>query len=122
MAKRKAPAGCYWRGNTLRGEVKVHGRRRRWSLDTDDPAVAKARRQAGKERAVADSSGDARRSFEEVFKRGTLQFLRTVSAKTAKRYLCSLAQLAPWLDGRSPWWTLTVGWLPRSSGSGRGQV
>jgi integrase/recombinase XerD len=101
MAKRKAPAGCFWRGDTLYGRVRVHGRLIRWSLDTDDPAVAKARRQAGKERAVADKFGDARRGFEEVFTVWELQLLRTVGAKTAKRYLCSLGQLALWLDGRA---------------------
>ncbi len=59
----------------------------RWSLDTDDPALAKARRQAGKERAVADAfHGDARRSFEEAFTAWDAQLLRTVGPKTAKRY------------------------------------
>jgi integrase/recombinase XerD len=102
MRKRKAPAGCYWRGNTLWGEVKVRGHRIRWSLGTDDPALAKARRQAGKERAVADAfHGDARRGFAEAFEAWEAQLLRTVGPKTAKRYLCSLAQLAPWLDGRA---------------------
>ena len=41
MRKRKAPAGCYWRGDTLWGEVKVRGHRIRWSLGTDDPASRK---------------------------------------------------------------------------------
>jgi integrase/recombinase XerD len=102
MRKRKAPAGCYWRGNTIWGRVKVRGRLIRWSLNTDDPAVAKARRQAGKDRAVADAfHGDARRSFEEAFAAWDAQLLRAVGAKTATRYLCSLKQLAPWLDGRA---------------------
>src|SRR5215468_10833729 len=101
-AKRKAPAGCYWRGNTLWGRVKVGGRLVRWSLNTDDPAVAKARRQAGKDRALADAfHGDARRSFEEAFAAWDAQLLRAVGAKTATRYLCSLKQLAPWLDGKA---------------------
>jgi integrase/recombinase XerD len=30
-----------------------------------------------------------------------VQLTRTVGPKTAKRYLCSLKQLSPWLDGRS---------------------
>jgi integrase/recombinase XerD len=100
MAKRKAPPGCYWRGHTLWGKVTIRGRRIRWSLNTADPAVAKTRYQAGKKRAVADKFDDARRSFEEAFAAWDAQLLRTVGAKTAKRYLCSLAQLAPWLDGR----------------------
>jgi integrase/recombinase XerD len=100
--KPKAPAGCYWRGNTLWGCLKVHGRRIRWSLNTDDPALAKTRRQAGKNRAVADAfHGDAHRSFEEAFAAWDVQLTRAVGPKTATRYLCSLKQLAPWLDGRS---------------------
>ena len=104
MARRKpkAPAGCYWRGNTLWGRIKVSQRLVRWSLNTNDPSIAKARRQAGKERAVADAfHGDARRSFEEAFTAWDAQLERTVGPKTAKRYLCSLKQLAPWLDGRA---------------------
>jgi integrase/recombinase XerD len=103
MARRKpkAPAGCYWRGNTLWGRLKVRGRLVRWSLNTDDPAVAKARRQAGKERALADAfHGDARRAFEEAFVAWDAQIERAVGAKTAKRYLVSLKQLSLWLDGR----------------------
>jgi integrase/recombinase XerD len=98
--QRKAPPGCYWRGNTLWGRIKVRGRLVRWSLATDDPAIAKARRQAGKGRAIADVHGDARRTFEEAFTAWDVQLTRSVGPKTAKRYLCSLKQLAPWLDGR----------------------
>jgi integrase/recombinase XerD len=100
MPKRKAPPGCYWRGKILWGEVKIKGQRIRWSLGTNDPTVAKARRQAGKERALADVHGDARRTFEEVFTAWDVQLLRSVGAKTAQRYLVSLKQLAPWLEGR----------------------
>jgi integrase/recombinase XerD len=101
MRKRKAPPGCYWRGNTLWGRVKVRGEDIRWSLDTDDPEIAKARRKAGKDRAVADARhGDARRTFEEAFAAWDAQLERSVGAKTATRYLCSLKQLAPWLEGK----------------------
>lgn len=100
--KRKAPAGCYWRGNTLWAQAKVRGHRIRWSLDTDDPAIAKARRAAGKDRAVADIvHGDARHSFEDAYSAWEAQLLGSVGAKTATRYLCSLKQLAPWLEGRA---------------------
>src|SRR5215471_1911075 len=98
--KRKAAAGCYWRGDTLWGRVKVGGRLIRWSLATDDPAIAKARRQAGKARAIADVHGDARRTFEEAFTAWDVQLERSVGPKTARRYLVSLKQLASWLDGR----------------------
>jgi integrase/recombinase XerD len=101
MRQRKAPAGCYWRGRVLWGRIKVRGQLIRWSLDTDDPAIAKTRRQAGKARAIADLHGDARRTFEEAFTAWDVQLARAVGAKTAKRYLCSLQQLSPWLEGRS---------------------
>src|SRR5215813_11752567 len=101
MPKRKAPPGCYWRGRILWGETQVKGQRIRWSLGTNDPAVAKARRQAGKERAIADLHGDARRTFEEAFSAWDVQLTRSVGPKTAKRYLCSLKQLSLWLDGHS---------------------
>ena len=108
MTQRKAPAGCYWRGNILWGGVKVRGHRVRWSLGTDDPAIAKARRQAGKERALADVHGDARRTFEEVFTAWGVQLIRSVGPKTATRYLVSLKRLSrgwkvvrlPEIDGR----------------------
>jgi integrase/recombinase XerD len=45
--------------------------------------------------------GDARRGFEEAFTAWDAQLLRAVGAKTARRYLCSLKQVSPWLDGRS---------------------
>ena len=43
MARRKpkAPPGCYWRGNTLWGRIKVRGRLVRWSLNTNDPRSQK---------------------------------------------------------------------------------
>jgi integrase/recombinase XerD len=44
--------------------------------------------------------GDARRTFEEAFTAWDVQLTRSVGPKTAKRYLVSLKQLAPWLDGR----------------------
>jgi integrase/recombinase XerD len=99
--KRKAPAGCYWRGNNLWGRVTVSGRKVRWSLETDDTAVAKARREAGRERLVADKHGDAVRSFAEVYTAWDQQIESAVGSKTADRYRCSLAQIAPWLDGKT---------------------
>jgi integrase/recombinase XerD len=100
MPKRKAPPGCYWRGKILWGEVQIKGQRVRWSLGTSDPILAKARRQAGKARAIADVHGDARRTVAEVYSAWDAQLERSVGPKTAKRYLVSLKQLAPWLDER----------------------
>src|SRR5262249_60353997 len=44
--------------------------------------------------------GGARRTFEEAFTAWDVQLERSVGPKTARRYRCSLMQLAPWLDGR----------------------
>jgi integrase/recombinase XerD len=69
MAKRRsAPSGCYWRGDTLWARVKIKGQEHRWSLHTGDPAVARARYKAGKERLSGDAHhGDSPRSFVETF-------------------------------------------------------
>jgi integrase/recombinase XerD len=100
--KRKAPPGCYWRENTLWGRAKVSGKDIRWSLDTDDPAIAKTRRKAGRARAIADvRHGDAERSFGEVFASWDAQIEKSVGIKTADRYRCSLEQIAPHLEGKS---------------------
>ena len=67
MAKRKAPPGCFWRGQTLWGRVRDGGRDVRWPLHTSDPKVARQRREAGKMRIVADLyHGDAQRGFVEA--------------------------------------------------------
>ena len=68
---------------------------------TTDPKVAKARRQAGKTRAIAEVFGDASLTFEEAFMAWDSQLTRAVGPKTATRYLVSLKQLAPWLEGRT---------------------
>jgi integrase/recombinase XerD len=97
----KVPAGCYWRGDTLWGRVKVRGRTIRWSLQTDDPKIAAQRRKAGKERAVADVHGDAKRSFAEVMAEWAPWIEASdVGLKTVQRYACSLAQWEPFLDGK----------------------
>lgn len=46
MARRKAPKGCYWRGNTLWAQAEVGGRRTQWSLHTSDWEEAKKLRAA----------------------------------------------------------------------------
>ena len=108
MAKRaKPPPGCYWRGSTLWAAAMVNGRRCWWSLDTSDPAIAKKRREAGKARLVADANhGDAQRSFEEATVAWEAHLARQVDngvlgRKTKTRYLCSIGQLAPYLEGRT---------------------
>jgi integrase/recombinase XerD len=101
MAKRKSPSGCYWRGDTLWGRVKVNGRDIRWPLHTSDPAVARSRRKAGKDRLVADAfHGDSPRTFVEAMEGWASWISRKTSAKTAQRYACSLDQLKDFLEGK----------------------
>ena len=108
MAKRaKAPPGCYWRGATLWAKAMVGGRMSWWSLDTSDPAIAKKRREAGKARLLADAKhGDAKRSLEEAIVAWEGNLTRQVAngvlgQKTETRYLVSIKQLAPYLDGKA---------------------
>jgi integrase/recombinase XerD len=99
--KRKAPAGCYWRERVLWGRVKVNGRDIRWSLHTDNPAIARARREAGKARAVADAfHGDAQRTFLEAMEGWAPWIKRRVRPKAVKRYACSLDQLRDWIEDK----------------------
>lgn len=95
-----APTGCYWRGNTLWGRAKIRGQTTRWSLETSDTKVAAERRRKGKERLIADQHGDAKRSFAEVIESWAASVKAECSPKTVQRYLCSLEQWSPWLDGR----------------------
>ncbi|HVZ53562.1 MAG TPA: tyrosine-type recombinase/integrase, partial [Pseudolabrys sp.] len=59
------------------------------------------RRKAGRERLVAEKHGDAVRTFAEAFAAWDKQLDRAVGVSTADRYRCSLAQIAPWLEGRT---------------------
>ena len=97
----KAPAGCYWRGNTIWGRTQVGGREVRWSLQTDNPRLAAQRRRAGKDRAIAEAIGDAKHSFVEVLEAWAVWISKQVSPNTVKRYACSMDQLGPYLDGKS---------------------
>ena len=105
-AQRRRP-GCYWRGSTLWAKAMVGGRMSWWSLDTSDPAIAKKRREAGKARLLADAKhGDAKRSLEEAIVAWEGNLTRQVAngvlgQKTKTRYLVSIKQLAPYLDGKA---------------------
>jgi integrase/recombinase XerD len=94
----KAPPGTFWRGDTLYGRTRVKGRLIKWSLETDNPRLAAARRKAGKDRIIAIKHGDATRSFDEVMEEWSVWIEKQVGPATAERYACSLDQLAPWLD------------------------
>ena len=101
MAKRKAPPGCYWRGNTLWARTQVRGREVRWSLHTSDPAVARTKYQAGRERLIGDAHhGGSPRSFVEAMEGWSRWIERRARPKTVQRYACSLDQLKDFLDGK----------------------
>jgi integrase/recombinase XerD len=98
--QRKAPTGCFWRGDTLWGRFYSNGREIRKSLQTSDPKVAAKRRQAAQERVIADKFGDVTRDFVEVMEAWSQWITRQVGRNTAKRYACSLDQIQPYLDGK----------------------
>lgn len=100
MSKRKAPKGCFWRDGVLYGRIQTGGGDIKWSLRTDDPVVARSRRKAERDRAIAAQRyGDQRRSFAEAME-GWGKFIGDqVSPKTLDRYLTSLGVLQPHLDG-----------------------
>ena len=99
-AGRRAPAGCYWRGNTLWGRVFVRGKEYRRSLDTDDAKIAKSRRAALKVRLLAVKHGDARLTFAEVVEAWKDWIPHQIGPKTVKRYACSIVQLAPFVGAK----------------------
>lgn len=98
--KRKAPAGCYWRGSTLWGRVTYRGHEFRRSLETDDAKLAKSRRAAFKAGIVATAHGDARLTFAQVLGGWGDWIARQVGPGTVNTYANALEQIAPWLAGK----------------------
>jgi integrase/recombinase XerD len=107
-AKRQAPAGCFWKGDSLYGRVRLQGQRTQtWHLDTSDPKIARQRFEKLKTDYLAEMRfGEVRRSFDDVFALWSdhMQSAITseeISAKTVMRYSVSLGQFAPkFLEGR----------------------
>lgn len=100
MPKRKAPKGCFWRNGTLYGRVQTGGVDVKWSLRTDDPAIARSRRKAERARAVAAQRyGDQRRTFAEAMDAWGRFMVDQISVRALDRYLTSLGVLQPHLDG-----------------------
>jgi len=100
MPKRKAPKGTFWRGPVLWGRIQAEGGDIRWSLRTDDPVVALARRTKERDRQIAVSKfGDERKTFAEVLEAWGTHVTRNVAPRTAQRYAVSLGKLEPFLDG-----------------------
>jgi len=103
MRKPKAPRYCFWVEDVLWGRQTIQGQKRRWSLRTDDPAIAAERVKADRQRNLtAATYGDARVSWGEAVKGWGDNYLpdRAVGEKTATRYAVSLVQINPWLRDR----------------------
>ena len=89
--QRKAPAGCFWRGDTLWGRIYINGREIRRSLQTNDAKIAAKRRQAAQERVIADKFGDATRDFVEVMEAWS-QWITRAGRPQHGEALCVLAR------------------------------
>lgn len=93
--RRKAPPNTYWRGKTLWGRLQVNGEPYRWSLHTDNAAVAKRRLKAERDRLVASAHfGEQRHTYDAVFTQWGDFIVNQVGPETVKRYAVSLSQLA----------------------------
>jgi len=86
----------------------VNGRQYWWSLDTNDPALARERQKAGKARLVAEAKhGETgKRALDEAIEAWQAALARDVKngalgQKTKTRYLVSIKQLAPYLEGKA---------------------
>lgn len=100
MPKRKAPKGCFWRNGILYGRVQTGGGDVKWSLRTDDPAIASLRRKAERDRAIAiQRYGDQRRAVAEAVEAWVKFMAEQISPKSLDRYLTSLGVLQPHLEG-----------------------
>ncbi|MGM5020218.1 tyrosine-type recombinase/integrase [Tardiphaga sp. 367_B4_N1_1] len=100
MSKRKAPPGCFWRNGVLYGRVQTGGGDVKWSLRTDDPAIARSRRKAERARAVAAQRyGDQRRTVAEAIESWGKFIADQISPRALDRYVSSLGVLQPFLDG-----------------------
>jgi integrase/recombinase XerD len=99
---RKPPAGTYWRNGVLWGRVRLTGKPAfQRSLDTDDPKIAARRIEAIKaELNGRVKHGEARYAFSEATAAWGVNLTDRVSANTASRYLCSLGQLASYLNDK----------------------
>lgn len=105
MSKRrpKAPKNCFWNGDVLWGRQTIQGQKRRWTLRTDDPAIAAQRVAEDRKRALtAATYGDARVTWGEAVKGWGDNHIpdRGIGESTAARYAVSLVQVNPWLRER----------------------
>jgi integrase/recombinase XerD len=96
----KAPKYCYWRNEdtqpVLWARIKLGGEDRRFSLRTDNVALARRRVREERERIIGERHfGEIRHAYRKVFVDWGEHIVTEVGAGTAKRYGSSLAQLEP---------------------------
>jgi integrase/recombinase XerD len=112
MARRKpkAPAGCFWKGKFLYGEIQINGQTYKKTLKTDDKGIAVQRREEWLKELKRDLyADDGPRLFADVLaewlvditgKVDQKRWHGSVSKTTLTRYKVSLGQLAGFLEGK----------------------
>jgi integrase/recombinase XerD len=111
--KRKAPQGCFWKDGVLWGAKMVNGINVRWPLGTDNPKIAKQRRQETVDGAVArrldklgfagpcPAHGTNARTYEDALGLLADYFAdRCVGERTQEEYLGGLAQIDDCVTGK----------------------
>jgi integrase/recombinase XerD len=111
--KRKAPQGCIWHKESLWGAAMVNGVRVRWPLQTDNPKIARQRREATVDAAVARRferlglahrikvADDGAKTYADALEALPHYFAdRAVGNSTQDRYYCSLDQIDEHLSGK----------------------
>lgn len=102
MAERpKAPKYTYWRQGVLWARFTVNGHEYRGSLRTNEPKVARARVAKLREKEIgAAAFGEDRKTWEQACIEWGTHIVNEVGRLTAKRYICSLDQVKPFIAGR----------------------
>lgn len=112
--KRKAPKGCFWKDGLLWGVKMVNGINVRWPLETDNPKIAKERREQTVEGAVArrleklgfaephETKPPGAKTYEDALELLPDYFAnRCVGARTQEEYYGGIAQVDQYVTGRT---------------------
>lgn len=93
------PDNLYRRGGVWYARIQIDGRDVRKSLRTGNLAEARRRlRKKLDEVSHARFHGEERHTWKAAVGKWTLEYLSSIAPGTAKRYLVSLTQLAPYLE------------------------
>jgi integrase/recombinase XerD len=98
----KLPPGCYWRGKTIWGRIKLAGREYRRSLLTDDPREARRRIKGWRQKLELTEVGIASPHTWEaaVIRWGTEVLPKAVKPQVMRRYLTSIVKLEEAFGGK----------------------